>query len=411
MNINVLLDLATEIGYRLAIAGAETYRIEESICRILDSYGYRAEVFAIPNCLTVSIESENNEPMTLMRRIGYHGNDLDAVEHYSGLSRKICAEVPDPQLALEWLDETEKNCHHYSFPCIILGNFLSAFGFALFFGGTGIDAICAGMCGILVGLVNMWMDNRKANHFFRIIAASFLMAVPAYALGIFHIADNSDAIIIGTLMLLVPGLLFTNAMRDIIFGDTNSGVNRIVQVFMIAVAIALGTGIAWNLASMCWSTPISVDELNQGFFITGIGTTIACIGFSILFNIHGPGIFLCAGGAFLTWTFYAISMHFGVSEVYSYFIATVFASFYAEFMARIRKYPAISYLVVSLFPLIPGAGVYYTMNYAVRGDMVNFSQKGMHTIALTGAMAVGILLVSTGFRVFSGLGNSAKKNK
>ena len=70
-------------------------------------------------------------------------------------------------------------------------------------------------------------------------------------------------------------------------------------------------------------------------------------------------------------------------------------------MARVRKYPAISYLVVSIFPLIPGAGVYYTMNYAVRGDMEQFAHQGMSTAAIAGIMAVGILLGSTAFRFYS----------
>ena len=79
-------------------------------------------------------------------------------------------------------------------------------------------------------------------------------------------------------------------------------------------------------------------------------------------------------------------------------IRAIFSSVYSEVMARIRKYPAISYLVVSIFPLIPGASVYYTMNYAVRGDMNSFGIQGMHTIAIAGVIAVGILLASTVFR-------------
>ena len=69
--------------------------------------------------------------------------------------------------------------------------------------------------------------------------------VPAMAEG-----ADADIVIIGALMLLVPGLLFTNAMRDIINGDTNSGMNRIIQVFLIAVAIALGTGAALALGQL-----------------------------------------------------------------------------------------------------------------------------------------------------------------
>jgi uncharacterized membrane protein YjjB (DUF3815 family) len=70
-------------------------------------------------------------------------------------------------------------------------------------------------------------------------------------------------------------------------------------------------------------------------------------------------------------------------------------------MARIRKCPAIGYLVVGIFPLIPGAGVYYTMRYAVMGNMDMFVSQGMHTAAIAGIMAVAILLISTTARIVS----------
>ena len=83
----------------------------------------------------------------------------------------------------------------------------------------------------------------------------------------------------------------------------------------------------------------------------------------------------------------------------AYFIASAFASLFAEIMARVRKYPAISYLVISIFPLLPGGGIYYTMNHAVHSDMAQFSQRGMQTVSIAGAMAVGILLISTMFKL------------
>ena len=85
----------------------------------------------------------------------------------------------------------------------------------------------------------------------------------------------------------------------------------------------------------------------------------------------------------------------------AYFLASAFASLFAEIMARIRKFPAIAYLVVSAFPLLPGGGIYYTMSHAVQGDMTMFSQQGMQTVSIAGSMAVGILLISTFFRLLS----------
>ena len=107
MDYNILLELAADMGYRLAMNGAETFRIEESIRRILAAYDIESEVFAIPNCLTVSIETPEGQPMTRMRRIGSHGNNLDAVEKYNNFSRAVCEKKPDPEVALQWLEETD----------------------------------------------------------------------------------------------------------------------------------------------------------------------------------------------------------------------------------------------------------------------------------------------------------------
>ena len=399
MDYNTLLDLATDLGYELAMCGAETFRVEESINRVLQSYGIASEVFAIPNCLTVSIETAEGKPMTRMRRIGYHGNDLDGVERFSGLSRAICTRKPDPADAREWLEQVRCSKRKYSLPIDLLGNLLGAFGFAMVFGGSVIDGLCAGLCGLLVGIINRFMDNLKANQFFRTIAAAFPMALLAYAMQAVRLCHNADMVTIGALMILVPGLLFTNAMRDIIYGDTNSGTNRIVQVFLIAAAIALGTAAAWNVSAWLWGAPADMPG-GIGILESMVPCFVGCVGFCIIFNIHGKGGLLCALGGVIVWAVYSLTLHFGGSDLSGYFWGTLVAAAYSEIMARVRKCPATSYLVVAIFPLIPGAGVYYTMRYAVLGQMDLFANQLMHTAAIAGIMAVAILLVSTSVRLW-----------
>lgn len=409
MDYKTLLDVTVELGYQLAMCGAETFRIEECVVRIFRAYGISAEAFAIPNCLHVSIETADGTPMTRMRRIGQHGNDLDSVERFSNLSRRICAEAPPPETAQQWLNETKSTIRKYPLLLHILGHFLGAFGFAFLFGGNIIDALCAGICGIVVCLVNLLMDRYKANLFFKTISASFIMALIAYIIDHIRICTHVDSVIIGALMILVPGLLFTNAMRDIIYGDTNSGINRIVQVFLIAAAIALGTGAAWTLTGAIWATPSAVAGISYPLYVESIASFIGCVGFFICFNIYAPGGFLCALGGLLTWVTYRIAFQLLGDDIAAYFFATIMASLYSELMARIRKYPAISYLVISIFPLIPGAGVYYTMTHALKGDIASFATQGTHTIAIAGAMAVGILLSTTLVRIFTS--KSLNRNK
>ena len=238
MDYDALMDMVTGFGYNLAMAGAETFRVEDSINRILSAYGAESEAFVITNCMTLSMRAPDGKLYNRMRRIGFHGNDLDTVEKFNSLSRRICAEKPDLNTAKQWLSETKSSKLTYKLPVFLLGCILGASGFSVFFGGTLMDAFCAGICGTLLGLTDRFLERFKTNPFFKTIVNSFIMAIIAYLTGTIGLADNTDAVIIGTLMILVPGLLFTNAMRDIIFGDTNSGINRIVQVFLTAAAIA-----------------------------------------------------------------------------------------------------------------------------------------------------------------------------
>ena len=400
MDYYLLVDMATELGYELAMSGAETFRVEDTIRRCLAAYGIESEVFAITNCLTVSIETSNGKPLTRMRRIGYHGNNMERVERYNALSRRICVEKPDPETAMEWLRQTPPLCRKYNLPMVLVGDILGSFGFALFFGGTLLDAFWAGLCGIVIGLVGQIMDDLKANPFFNTITTSFFMALVAYVIAGFGLTDNIDTTIIGALMILVPGLLFTNAMRDVIYGDTNSGINRLVQVILIAVAIALGTAAAWSFTAGLYGQLDGGNIVTYSFPVQILVSFIGCVGFAIYFNVHSWGVPLCSLGGALTWAAYLIAMELGCDIVGANFWAAVVAAIYSEVMARVRKYPALSYLVVSVFPLLPGAGIYYTMAYILQNNTEAAWAKGMQTAAISGVMAVGILLVSTAVRVY-----------
>ena len=398
MDYYLLTDMAAQIGYELAVSGAETFRIEETMRRVLAAYGIVCETFAIPNCVMVSLEADNGKPLMVMKRVGFHGNDLDAVERLNALSRRICAETPDPAVAAQWLEETRNDRRSYSVPVYYLGNLLAASGFCPVFGGTLRDSLWAGLMGLIIGFVTRQMDKWETNPFFSTIAAAFAMAVPAYLAAGFHLIDYVDAVIIGSLMILVPGLLITNSMRDIIYGDTNSGINRIVQVLLSAFAIALGTAAAWRITSGLYGLPVSAGVVHP-FWVQGLAVLVGCVGFAILFNVHGGGMWLCTLGGVATWMVYLLAQQLGYGVYSMNFFATLVAALYAETMARIRKYPVTSYLVVSTFPLLPGAGIYYTMSLGLAGDFHAALAKGLETAGIAGCLAVGILLVSTLFRL------------
>ena len=396
-----LLELSISFAKKFQQCGAETYRVEESIERIIKAYGInKVDTFVIPSSIMASLETDSGKVFTKLRRIKASDTNMDGIEKYNALSRKICAETPPLKQFRRMVDETTAQIVNYSKLTIFLANIIVAVGFAVFFGGNFADALCSGLCGLATGLCMNSMGNLNVNPFFKTFVSGFILSFLAQALTALGLCSRVDAVTIGPIMLLVPGFLFTNSLRDIIGGDTMSGVNRLVQVVIIATALVVGTGAGVSLARVLWKTPEPVEIINHSLVIQTLVGVVGTFGFCLILNIHGSGMALCLLGGAFSWLVYKFCLEIGVSDNISYLIASACVAFYAEIIARVRKYPAISYLLASLVPLIPGAGIYYTMNFAASGNMNSFLNKGAATAAIAASLAAGVLLVSTIFRMW-----------
>ena len=142
-------------------------------------------------------------------------------------------------------------------------------------------------------------------------------------------------------------------------------------------------------------------EFFQGFLLPVFFAFMASGAFAVIYNIHGFGVLICAFGGALGWFSYLLSAPLLQSDIAQTFVAAVVISVYAEIMARVRKCPVTGYLLVAIFPLVPGGGIFYTMEYAMEGDMDTFLSSFIHTLGVAGAIAVGVLLVSSAVRMWT----------
>ncbi len=395
-----LLELALSLGYHLQNCGAEISRVEEAVNRLLFAYGMPGDVFAIPNCLMVTICPDSGEPMTRIRRVNRNGTDIDGIERFYALGRRLCAETPDMDTARQLLQETKSSLRTYPRTVLYAGYFLVAGAFAVHYGGTILDGLLAGLCGVVTGFFLRSLTKLKVNGFFQTITAAFWIAMCCRLLTLLGWMRYGDSAAIGALMLLVPGMTFTDSMRDILYGDTYSGINKLVQVLLTAAALFLGTGAALRFSYILWSVaPVSPVHAPWDGWIQVVMAALACGGFCLLYNIRGPGIFVCMAGGGIGWASYLLTKELFASSLLAYFLSAATVSLYAEVMARVRKFPAFSYLVIALLPAVPGAGVYYTMELLLLGEVDASLAKGVETASIAGLLAVGVLLVSSLFRM------------
>lgn len=125
-----------------------------------------------------------------------------------------------------------------------------------------------------------------------------------------------------------------------------------------------------------------------------VGSFLPCLAFCFILNVRGRILAAAPLGAVLCWLSYLAFTAFW-SDFTCYFAATVVVSVYAELMARLCKTPVTVFLMVGLLPLVPGGGIYYTMEYALEGNTAAFLSQGLATFGIAGCLALGVLTVSS----------------
>ena len=248
MDYDRLITLGAELGRLLMTSGAEIYRVEESVNRLLSAYGLEPQVFAIPNCLIVSLTTPQGHPVTRMCRIPAHGTDIVLLERCNQLCRRLCQSPPAVEEAQALVDALPQR-RVYPAGVVLAGHVLAAAFFALFLGGGLADGFAAAFCGLAVSLLMLYGQRLTgSNQFFRTAVCAAAAAGLALMLVRSGVGNSVEAVTIGTLMLLVPGISLTNAMREIMGGDVISGVNRMAEVILVATAIALGSALPMLVA-------------------------------------------------------------------------------------------------------------------------------------------------------------------
>lgn len=114
--------------------------------------------------------------------------------------------------------------------------------------------------------------------------------------------------------------------------------------------------------------------------------------FAVLFNIPKRQWIFCGLTGAIGWLFYRIFCR-QYSIVIATFLAVLILTFLSRIFSVIRKAPVTLFLVAGIFPLVPGVGIYYTSYYFIMGELSNAATKGMETVKLAIAIALGIMCV------------------
>jgi len=235
-----LIGCFLDIGELLLTSGAEVLRVEDTITRLCKAYGFvRADVFTITSSIVLTVHSPDGSILTQTRRILSQNINLERVREVNSLSRTLCAE-PQPIEKIQQeigIIRSKKGC-----PPLVqcLAYAIISGVFAVFFGGTFLDALAALISGTVIYLSLSFCKKMRLNSILQHMLVSALAAFVIMLLVRVGIGHDPAHIIIGNIMLLIPGIAFTSSLRDLINGDTISGLLGFAEAVIKAMAIAIG---------------------------------------------------------------------------------------------------------------------------------------------------------------------------
>ena len=238
-----LLRTALDLAENILKCGGAVHRAEETVERICKAHGaVHVEVFSITSVIIASIRMENGEYAMQTRRIYGSRNNFTRLDMLNSISRDICSKKITLDEA-QVLIKTAKNAESYPPVVIILSAMLISGSFAMFFGGTFLDAVASAVLGFIISFISRFapktLNQMALNLILSLIAGFFAIIFAKIGFG-----DHYDKIMIGTIMILIPGLAFGTSIRDLLCGDTLSGILQLIQSILLAAIIAFGYTIA-----------------------------------------------------------------------------------------------------------------------------------------------------------------------
>ncbi len=396
--------MAVLAGSIMISSGAETHRVEDTLQRILGTTNFEhADAFVFTTGMVVTLSDPSVETLSISHRVTDTSRNFGRIAEVNSVSRDFCSGLISLDEATARLREIKTKKRYNSF-LYHLGYILASSAFAVMFGGEIPDAIATIFCGIVLSIVVLDLGPKIGRGFVTTILAAAALTVTATAVSyisyhFLHISFQTNYMIIGAIMPLVPGLAMTTAFRDVLQGDYLSAGSRILEALVIAVCVAIGIGTGMSLSDMLGLSEtlaldfyLSVATVPE-FLLAASSAGVAILGMCLFFDTPKKCILACWLNAFLSWGVYLIADYAGLNGLWASFLSTLAADLFAYYCARILKAPVIIFLVAGILPMVPGISIYKGVYSFIFGG--NAAEMLAGAFMSTGVIALAIFLMDT----------------
>lgn len=395
------LQLATEAGHILLENGAEINRVEETMQHIAAAYGIEGESFYVLSNGIIS----TGEHFARAEFIPIRGTQLSRVVEVNQLSREIDISSPMPLDELEHRLRAIRQSPSKPWWELVLGIALGVSSFCILFGGSFADAGATFAAGLLLGLFMAFTGSRLSRIFSNLLGGLVggLLCLMCVRLSQFSIFNSQfhlhlPNMIIGTIIALVPGVPFTNGLRDLANEHYLAGTTRLLDAFLAFLCIALGVVVSLLADGMFSGGMVQLgapvaDAVTQRWYVQLLAAFIGTVGFAVLFSTPRRFYITCGLMGMVGWAVY-ILLNSPLSPAGAAFFGALSVALTSQVLAIWRHCPTTVFLICGIIPLVPGSGIFWTAYHLVANHLCLAATTGFTAIKVTITIAGGIIIAA-----------------
>ncbi|MEJ6347743.1 threonine/serine exporter family protein [Holzapfeliella sp. He02] len=391
--VDIVLNTCLMAGKIMIQSGSEMYRVEDTINHIAKNAGLKDPVvFSTPTGLFVGV---NHHPIVQLTQVYVRTINLEKVHRVNRLSREFGARKITLNELHKGLHDIHENTPSFSHYLKVLSTaLLSAVLMVLAVGQFNLSEFClVPFAGMLAYLTNDLVNRYTNIKFLSQVVASMIVALFAVIMVRLSLAQNMDAMIVGGILPLVPGLAIMNSLRDLFAGHLLTGVARGMEALITAAAI--GGGVATVLRFFGGIGTLSTSlylTMPQQVLINIVFSFLGTVGFAIVVDVPAKALPYCGFSGMLGWMVYWIGSNSGSGHLMAYLLGAFAVGILSIVFARTKKMPVIIFNIPAIVPLVPGVTAYQAVRQIVTGGIDEAMRLSFTVLMITGAIAVGFML-------------------
>ncbi|MCA9545008.1 MAG: threonine/serine exporter family protein [Myxococcales bacterium] len=390
-----LADALARLGRLLLGYGCATHRLETALQWAAAAHRFHADVFAVPTGLWMSLDDQRAPPTIRLVRVQRWGIALDRLADLDAVFNGLADGSLDVAAAHARMDAIEAAPPRFPPWAVVLAGALASGSAATAFGATPLGVALATAVGLISVTLGLQLGRRGRTRLLVDFAAGVVVGLAAWAAAAHDPSLARKPLVLGGLIVNVPGLTLTAGLAELAHKNLVSGAARLLDATMVFLSLLFGVGAVWALEkAVTGAVPPLAGGAPPALWVSAVASAAAGLAFLPLFAVHRPDAAPAVLGGLLAWGAAITAERLGLTGPAAAFVGALICGLYANLFARWRDRPAQVVLVPAIVLLVPGALGFASIDRMLYGDPSAGLVSAMQTLLIAAALALGLVLAN-----------------